>query len=45
MEERRGPLIAKRLGLEKKIQELEARKAGATRAESMAGRERKRRGE
>jgi hypothetical protein len=35
-------LIAKRLGLEKKIGELEARANGATREESMAGKERRR---
>jgi hypothetical protein len=42
LEEQRGALIAKRLGLEKKIQEVDMRAAGATRAESMVGKERKR---
>lgn len=42
LEERRGTLIAKRLGLEKKIQQLEMRAAGATREESMQGQERRR---
>lgn len=42
LEEQRGGLIAKRIGLEKKIQELEMRANGATREESMAGRERRR---
>ena len=42
LEEQRGGLIAKRLGLEKKIRELEMRANGATRAESMEGQERKR---
>jgi len=35
-------LIAKRLGLERKIEQLEMRANGATREESMAGRERRR---
>ncbi|KAH6710917.1 hypothetical protein DL95DRAFT_452446 [Leptodontidium sp. 2 PMI_412] len=42
LEEQRGGLIAKRLGLEKKIRELEMRAAGATREESMQGQERRR---
>jgi len=42
MEEKKGELLAKRFGLEKKIRELEMRAQGATREESMAGRERKR---
>jgi hypothetical protein len=41
LEERRGGLVAKRMGLEKKILELEARKQGATREESKVGRERR----
>jgi hypothetical protein len=35
-------LIAKKIGLEKKIHELEMRAQGATREESMVGRERRR---
>jgi len=42
LEETRGGLIAKRIGLERKIQELEMRQNGATREESMAGKERRR---
>lgn len=42
LEESRGALVAKRLGLEKKIHELEMRAQGATREESMAGQERRR---
>ncbi|KUJ23622.1 uncharacterized protein LY89DRAFT_680343 [Mollisia scopiformis] len=42
LEEQRGALVAKRLGLEKKIQQLEMRAAGATREESMQGQERRR---
>jgi len=42
LEEQRGALVAKKLGLERKILELEARAGGATREESKAGRERKR---
>lgn len=42
LEEQRGGLIAKRMGLEKKIRELEMRAQGATREESMQGRERRR---
>jgi hypothetical protein len=42
LEETRGGLVAKRLGLEKKIRELEMRADGATREESMQGQERKR---
>ncbi|KAI9732041.1 MAG: hypothetical protein M1818_007636 [Claussenomyces sp. TS43310] len=41
LEERRGGLVAKRLGIERKIEELEARKNGATREESKVGRERR----
>jgi hypothetical protein len=42
LEEQRGALVAKRMGLERKIKELEMRASGATRAESMVGQERKR---
>jgi hypothetical protein len=42
LEEQRVNLVAKRMGIEKKIKQLEMRGAGATRAESMAGQERKR---
>ena len=42
LEEQRGGLVAKRLGLEKKIRELEMRAQGATREESMQGQERRR---
>lgn len=42
LEEQRGGLIAKRLGLERKIKELEMRANGATREESMQGQERRR---
>lgn len=42
LEETRGALIAKRIGLENKIRQLEMRAHGATREESMVGRERKR---
>ena len=42
LETQKGGLIAKRLGLEKKLHELELRNQGATRAESKAGMERKR---
>ncbi|KAH6668191.1 hypothetical protein B0J14DRAFT_566740 [Halenospora varia] len=42
LEERRGELIAKRLGLEKKIRQVEMRANGATREQSMVGRERRR---
>jgi len=41
LEEQRGSLIAKRLGLERKIAELEARRNGATHAESKVGQERR----
>jgi len=41
LEEHRGGLVAKRIGLERKIAELEARANGATRAESKVGRERR----
>jgi len=41
LEEQRSGLIAKRLGLERKIVELEARKNGATHAESKVGQERR----
>jgi len=42
LEEQRQGLMAKRYGLERKINELEMRANGATREESMAGQERKR---
>jgi hypothetical protein len=42
LETQRGVLLAKRIGLEKKIHELEMRKLGATREESKQGMERKR---
>ncbi|KAL2069066.1 hypothetical protein VTL71DRAFT_15404 [Oculimacula yallundae] len=42
LEEQRGALVAKRLGLERKIKELEMRASGATREESMQGQERRR---
>lgn len=42
LEERKGALVAKRFGLEKKIREVEARRKGTTREESMAGMERRR---
>jgi hypothetical protein len=42
LEEQRANLLTKRHGIEKKIKQLEMRGAGATRAESMAGMERKR---
>lgn len=42
LEEQRGALIAKKLGLEKKIKELEMRANGATREESLQGKERRR---
>ncbi|TVY23808.1 hypothetical protein LHYA1_G006776 [Lachnellula hyalina] len=42
LEEQRGGLVAKRIGLEKKIQELELRAQGKTWAESREGKERKR---
>ena len=42
LEEQRGALVAKRMGLEKKIKELEMRANGATREESMVGQERRR---
>ncbi|RDW80231.1 hypothetical protein BP6252_04869 [Coleophoma cylindrospora] len=42
LEESRGALVAKRLGLERKIEEIERRKSGATLAESKVGRERTR---
>jgi hypothetical protein len=35
-------LVAKRIGLEKKIRELEMRGDGATREQSLAGQERRR---
>jgi hypothetical protein len=44
LEEKRGEMVAKRMGLEKKLKELEMRAQGATREESMAGQERKRPG-
>ena len=42
LEEQRTSLVVKRMGIEKKIQQLEMREAGATREESMVGMERKR---
>jgi hypothetical protein len=42
LEEQRGALVAKRMGLEKKIKELEMRANGATREESIVGQERRR---
>ena len=42
LEQSKGVLIAKKIGLEKKIHELEMRAQGATREESMVGRERRR---
>lgn len=42
LEETRSGLVAKRLGLEQKIAELEARLGGATRSEAATGRERTR---
>jgi hypothetical protein len=42
LEEQRVDLLTKRHGIERKIRQLEMRNAGATRAESMAGMERKR---
>ena len=42
LEEARGALIAKRIGLENKIYQLEMRSNGATREESMIGQERRR---
>lgn len=42
LETQRGALLAKRIGLEKKIHELEMRKLGATREDSKQGMERKR---
>jgi hypothetical protein len=42
LEEQRVELVVKRMGIEKKIRQLEMRGAGATRAESMEGLERKR---
>lgn len=42
LEEQRGGLVAKRLGLERKIRKLEMRAQGATREESMQGQERRR---
>jgi hypothetical protein len=42
LEEQKVGLLTKRHGIERKIKQLEMRGAGATRAESMAGMERKR---
>ncbi|RFU30663.1 hypothetical protein B7463_g5677, partial [Scytalidium lignicola] len=42
LEEQRSTLVAKRIGLERKLQEIEARANGATMAESKVGMERKR---
>ncbi|MCJ1231075.1 hypothetical protein MMC12_007750 [Toensbergia leucococca] len=41
LEQARGALVAKRIGLERKIMELEARQGGASSAEASAGRERR----
>ncbi|SLM33323.1 hypothetical protein LPUS_01788 [Lasallia pustulata] len=41
LEEARSGLVAKRLGLERKIAELEARQAGMTKSEAATGRERR----
>lgn len=41
LQEQRGALIAKRIGLERKIQELDARKKGKSREESRVGMERR----
>ena len=41
LEEARSALVAKRLGLERKIAELEARQGGASKIEAATGRERK----
>ncbi|RDL41033.1 Uncharacterized protein BP5553_01012 [Venustampulla echinocandica] len=42
LEEQRGELVAKRMALERKLNQLDMRLNGATREESMAGQERKR---
>jgi len=42
LEEHRGGLVAKRNGVERKIEEIRRRTAGMSREESMQGRERKR---
>jgi hypothetical protein len=42
LEERRTALMVKRAALERKLEEIERRKNGATRAESMVGMERRR---
>jgi len=42
LEEHRGGLVAKRNGIERKIEEIRKRAAGMSREESMQGRERKR---
>lgn len=42
LEVQKGALVAKRLGLEKKLHELELRNQGATREQSKEGMERKR---
>ncbi|KAG9242720.1 hypothetical protein BJ878DRAFT_543985 [Calycina marina] len=44
LEEARGVLLAKRGGLERKIREVELRRQGKSREESMAGMERRRPG-
>lgn len=41
LDEQRGALVAKRIGLERKLAELDARAGGMTREESKAGRERR----
>lgn len=42
LEIQRGALLAKQLNLEKKLHELEMRNSGATRDESIQGKERRR---
>jgi hypothetical protein len=42
LEEQRGALVAKRIGLERKIREVEARAQGKSWGESREGQERKR---
>ncbi|RQM06562.1 hypothetical protein DH86_00003272 [Scytalidium sp. 3C] len=42
LEEQRSTLVSKRMGLERKLKEIEARANGATMAESKVGMERKR---
>ncbi len=42
LEEIRATLVTKQMGIQRKIDELERRKSGMTREESMQGRERRR---